>query len=69
AGHSNIAAVWDAMGGGDWPEETQWAQLRKADHLDRAEPDTDVPAVGGTVSRTFTLPMPGVSLIELTPVG
>ncbi|GIG64173.1 GH39 family glycosyl hydrolase [Phytomonospora endophytica] len=69
AGHSNIAAVWDVMGGGDWPDETQWAQLHKANLLDRAEPDTDVPAVGGTIARAFTLPMPGVSLIELTPVG
>ncbi|MEV0651280.1 xylan 1,4-beta-xylosidase [Phytomonospora sp. NPDC050363] len=69
AGHSNIAAVWEAAGGGDWPEETQWEQLRKANVLDRAEPDTDVPAVGGAITREFTLPMPGFSLIELTPVG
>jgi xylan 1,4-beta-xylosidase len=64
-GHSNIEAVWRAMGGGDWPENGQWDKLRAADTLDELRPPATV--AGGTVTLRFDLPMPGVSFIELTP--
>ncbi|TDD07334.1 GH39 family glycosyl hydrolase [Nonomuraea diastatica] len=63
--HSNVEAVWRSMGGGAWPADEQWDRLRAANTLDEAAPPRTVE--GGTVTLTSDLPMPGVSLIELTP--
>lgn len=64
--HADIRTVWEAMGGGDWPDARQWARLRAADVLP-AEP---LPAVAaspdGTVSLSVDLPMPGVRSLRLT---
>ncbi|MEV0385385.1 hypothetical protein [Nonomuraea sp. NPDC050643] len=65
AGHTNVEAAWQSMGGGDWPSEEQWDKLRAADGLD--ELTAPVTVTGGTLRLEFELPMPGVSLIELTP--
>jgi xylan 1,4-beta-xylosidase len=65
---SNIAAVWQGMAAGaDWPDERQWAALREANRLEELEPPRRLEAAGGTVELTFDLPMPSVSLVELTP--
>jgi xylan 1,4-beta-xylosidase len=64
--HSNLAARWEAMGGGDWPDEAGWEALRKADRLEELEPQRTVnPGSAGRVTLDFHLPMPGISFIEL----
>ncbi|WP_433517993.1 GH39 family glycosyl hydrolase [Nonomuraea sp. CA-143628] len=65
--HSNIGAVWRAMGDGDWPQEHQWDKLRSDNTLDELTPAALVTAEGGVVMVDFNLPMPGVSFVELTP--
>jgi xylan 1,4-beta-xylosidase len=69
-GHSNIARVWDAISGGDWPTPEVWERLRAADRLDALGPDEDV-AVGsdGVVRLAFDLPMPAISFVELRRVS
>jgi xylan 1,4-beta-xylosidase len=68
ADHSNIAARWDARGGGDWPDEAGWAALRKADRLEELEPDRPVEIdSSGRLELAFGLPMPAISLVELVP--
>ncbi|MGP3912675.1 GH39 family glycosyl hydrolase [Nonomuraea sp. 10N515B] len=62
--HSNIEAVWHAMGGGDWPADEQWDKLRAANTLDELDPPVTVTGTG--VTLRFDLPMPGVSFIELS---
>ncbi|MCM2387436.1 GH39 family glycosyl hydrolase [Streptomyces albipurpureus] len=60
--HTNIQAVWRRMGGGNWPEGSQWGELERADALDAYEPEWSF-----TGELSFELPMPGVSFLELTP--
>lgn len=69
ADHSNIAGVWGAIRDGRaWPDEAQWERLREADQLDRLEGPTAVTADDqGGVEVAFALPMPAMSLLELTP--
>lgn len=65
--HSNIAAVWRDLGGGDWPDPEQWELLRARNTLDAYEPERKVSAPDGQLTVDFPLPMPGVSYLELTP--
>jgi xylan 1,4-beta-xylosidase len=68
-GHSNIRVAWEALGGGDWPDEAGWETLHDADHLDRLEPDRPVRTdAGGRLDLAFPMPMPSLSLVELDPV-
>ncbi len=68
--HSNIAARWDARGGGDWPDEAGWAALRQADRLEELEPDRSVEmGASGRLELAFDLPMPAISLVELVPAS
>ena len=64
--HGNIQAVWDRLGGGDWPDERQWAELRDADEL----PTETLPAVtadaNGTATVTAPPPNPGIRFLRLT---
>ncbi len=56
------------MGGGDdWPSETQWAELARLDTLEDLEPERAVSLDSGSLELSFDLPMPSVSLIELSP--
>jgi xylan 1,4-beta-xylosidase len=67
--HSNIAAVWGAMrrGDQDWPDDEQWDVLRGADRLETLEPPRQVRAdEHGVLAVAFALPMPAMSLLELT---
>ncbi len=69
ADHSNLAERWRRLGGGaDWPGEAGWRALRAANRLDELEPPRRVEPVVGSVQVEFDLPMPAVSLLELTPV-
>lgn len=66
--HSNINAAWNRVSSGrPWPDDEAWRTLADADQLDDYAPITDVRPDGGTVTVRFALPMPAVSLIELTP--
>ena len=66
--HSNVNRVWGAMAGGrPWPSEDEWAELAAADQLADFEAPRDVWPDDGGVRLEFDLPMPAVSLIELTP--
>ncbi|GAA2407104.1 GH39 family glycosyl hydrolase [Nonomuraea africana] len=63
--HSNIKAVWESMGGGDWPVGEQWERLAAADAIDEYAAAVEV---SGEIALEFDLPMPGVSFVELIPV-
>jgi xylan 1,4-beta-xylosidase len=69
ATYSNLAARWAALGGGDWPDEAGWAALRAADRLDELVPARRVAPRAGAVEIGFDLPMPSISLLELSPEG
>jgi xylan 1,4-beta-xylosidase len=66
--HSNLVAAWHEIARGrDWPDEEGWRTLREADRLEELEPERVVEAPDGVMQLAFELPMPSVSLIELTP--
>ncbi len=65
--HSNVSRAWAALGSPDWPDEAGWAHLRAADRLVELEPSRPVEAAGGHLAIDFEIPMPGVSLVRLTP--
>jgi xylan 1,4-beta-xylosidase len=66
--HSNLVRRWDEMSGGaDWPTGAQWADLAATDELEELEPTAEVATPNGSVELAFDLPMPSVSLIELSP--
>jgi xylan 1,4-beta-xylosidase len=69
ADHGNIAARWQAVGGGaDWPTADQWAHLTAQDHLDEAiASQTITPNADGTAEITLELPNPGIAYLELQP--
>lgn len=65
---SNLVASWAEIGAGaDWPDESQWQRLAARNHLEELEPERVVEAASGSIELAFDLPMPSVSLIELTP--
>ena len=67
--HSNLNRSWAGLAQGrDWPDDSTWHELRRADRLVDLEPASTVDADGGSVTLSFVLPMPAVSLIELTPM-
>lgn len=63
--HSNLAARWEAMEGGDWPTASQWNELQARDVLDELSPPAKLSV---PLDLEFGLPMPGISYVELTPV-
>ena len=66
--HSNLVASWAEIGAGaDWPDDPQWQQLTGRNHLEELEPERVVDGASGSIELAFDLPMPSVSLIELTP--
>jgi len=69
ATHSNIRGSAEELGIVDWPDERGWASLAELDRLDGFEPVRTIHAAAGRAELTFSLPMPGVSLIELRPVS
>jgi xylan 1,4-beta-xylosidase len=68
AGHSNIVPVWESVrDGAAWPGEAQWPVLHSANRLEELVPPSRVEAAGGGVELAFSLPMPGISYVELVP--
>ncbi|MGH3155480.1 MAG: GH39 family glycosyl hydrolase, partial [Streptosporangiaceae bacterium] len=69
ATHSNIVPAWERMRGrAAWPDPGQWQRLRAANTLDTLTPPATLRAGPGGLTLGFTLPLPGVSYVELTPV-
>jgi xylan 1,4-beta-xylosidase len=66
AEHGNVAATWNKIGGGDWPDEEQWRRLAEADNLVPVERNRAVAADGGTLEIPLELPMPSISYVELS---
>ena len=66
--HSNLVASWARIGGGaDWPDSAQWDELAARDALQELEPERVIVPAGGRLELDFELPMPSVSLLELSP--
>jgi xylan 1,4-beta-xylosidase len=67
ATHSNIARHWD---GRDWPDDAGWERLRQLDGLEALESERRTSVeTNGRLTLEFSLPMPGVSLIEVAPAS
>ncbi|MEU6083585.1 glycoside hydrolase [Streptomyces sp. NPDC047108] len=64
--HSNIKAVWEDLGGGDWPDAQQWAKLRAADRLSEESLAPVTAGADGRATLTVDLPMPGIRALRLT---
>jgi len=66
--HSNLVASWAEVGGGaDWPDDAGWQRLAAQNGLEELEPERAADASSGSAELAFQLPMPSVSLLELTP--
>ncbi len=66
--HSNLVQAWKQIGGGaEWPSGEQWGELVERSRLEELEPERVVDVENGSLSLAFELPMPSISLIELTP--
>jgi xylan 1,4-beta-xylosidase len=67
--HSNIVAVWNQLRGDrDWPDERQWELLSRANVLEELTPRASHRGGDGPLVVDMSLPMPGVSYLELIPV-
>ncbi|RKN36373.1 GH39 family glycosyl hydrolase [Micromonospora musae] len=64
---SNLTATARRLGVDGWPTEEQWRALRAADTLADASPPVTVTPDDGRLTLSSTLPMPSLSLLELTP--
>ncbi|MER5768787.1 glycoside hydrolase [Streptomyces sp. NPDC001985] len=64
--HANIQAVWNDLGGGDWPDDQQWEKLRAADQLPEEGLGSVTAEADGTAALTFELPNPGIRFLHLT---
>lgn len=64
AEHGDTQRAWQAMGSPAKPTDEQIQALRSGQELGVCEPIADV--AGPSLSRTFDLPLPGVSLILIT---
>ncbi|MFF3749755.1 glycoside hydrolase [Streptomyces sp. NPDC002018] len=63
--HGNIQAVWQDLGGGDWPDEQQWEKLRAADRLPAEDLAPVTADADGTAVLTVALPNPGIRFLRL----
>jgi xylan 1,4-beta-xylosidase len=66
--HSNVYGVWKKMGSPVWPNQAELAKLHQGDGLETLDPETALTADSqGDMKIEFSLPMPSLSLIVLTP--
>jgi xylan 1,4-beta-xylosidase len=65
--HSNVQRRWESLGGGDWPTDEQWEVLRAGNVLEEFQAERAAVTMGGTLAVHFSLPMPGISYLELGP--
>lgn len=69
ATHANIAAIWESMGGGDWPTATQWDELRTTDGLPIEYLAEETVGDDEVATVTVEVPMPGIRSLRLTRLG
>jgi xylan 1,4-beta-xylosidase len=67
AAHSNSHAAWRALGGPQDPSPAELRAIQERQGLERLEPPQTVPVRDGTATLRIALPLPGVSLLELSP--
>jgi xylan 1,4-beta-xylosidase len=67
AGHSNSHTVWRGLGAPQDPSPDDLRAIAAREGLERYEPDRTVPVRDGALTLRLTLPLPGVSLLELRP--
>jgi xylan 1,4-beta-xylosidase len=66
--HSDLNASWDRIGGRRaWPDDGDWRELAASDGLTELTPGATHATASGTLVLSFEMPMPAVSLLELTP--
>jgi xylan 1,4-beta-xylosidase len=65
--HSNVVANWEAIGRPEWPDAPGWAALHDRDRLESLTPPAINDVSSGEFGVDFELPMPGISLILLSP--
>ncbi|MFI2211423.1 glycoside hydrolase [Streptomyces sp. NPDC020141] len=63
--HANIRAVWDDLGGGEWPDDQQWEKLRDADRLPEESLGAVAADADGAAVLTVDLPNPGIRFLHL----
>jgi xylan 1,4-beta-xylosidase len=62
--HTNVYAVWEAMGSPRWPTSQQLIELQKSDGLASLSEDRKVTSgISGQVLLDFNMPMPAVSFV------
>jgi L-iduronidase len=65
--HGDPFLAWEALGGPARPNSEALATMRAQHEVPLLEPPRPVSPRGGMVDVPFTLPLPGVSLLRLTP--
>ena len=65
--HGDPFLAWEALGGPARPNSEALATMRAQHEVPLLEPPRPVSPRGGAVDLPFTLPLPGVSLLRLTP--
>jgi xylan 1,4-beta-xylosidase len=65
-GHSNSHAVWTALGCPQDPSEAQLRAIRARQGLELFEPERDLAVTDGRLRLDLGLPLPAVSLLEIT---
>src|SRR5262245_30553851 len=66
AGHSNAHTAWTAQGSPQDPSDAQLRAIKGRQGLELAEPDRDETVRDGTLALRVRLPLPSVSLVEIT---
>lgn len=67
--HTNVFGVWNEMGAPAEPSADQLSRLRQKDDLELLEAPRELqPDPSGSISFDVELPMPAVSLVELSPL-
>ena len=67
AGHSNSHTVWRGLGAPQDPSPDDLRTIAARQGLERYEPDRILPVRDGALALRLTLPLPGVSLLEIRP--
>ena len=67
--HSNSHAAWEAVGAPQDPTAEQLRAIRERQGLEELEPPRTEPVRDGALTLTLRLPLPSVSLLELTPAA
>jgi xylan 1,4-beta-xylosidase len=69
ARHSNSHAVWRALGSPQDPSDDQLRAIRDRQGLERFGPEQTETVRNGALSLRIALPLPSVSLVEITPAA